>query len=151
MRSTKITRHINAPRSRVYNALIDPDLIPQWKVPTGMTCHIHSFDGREGGKFRISLTYQEQGKGKTSAHTDTYHGRFIKLIPDELVVEEDEFETADASLSGVMTVTIQLSDANGGTDIVGIHEGLPDGVTIADNELGWRLAFDKLAALMEAG
>lgn len=28
------------------------------------------------------------------AHTDTYHGRFVALVPDELVVEVDEFETA---------------------------------------------------------
>jgi hypothetical protein len=24
------------------------------------------------------------GVGKTSAHTDTYHGRFVKLVPDNL-------------------------------------------------------------------
>ncbi|HYP05429.1 MAG TPA: hypothetical protein VER03_04270, partial [Bryobacteraceae bacterium] len=53
--------------------------------------HVHAFDAREGGAFRISLTYdQPAGSGKTTAHTDTYHGRFVKLVPDEVVVENVE-------------------------------------------------------------
>jgi uncharacterized protein YndB with AHSA1/START domain len=84
-----------------------------------MTCHVHAFDAREGGSFRISLTYDAQtGSGKTSAHTDTYHGRFVKLVPNEQIVEVDEFETEDPALRGAMTVTITLADANGGTDLL---------------------------------
>ena len=53
-------------------------------VPTGMTSHVHAFDAREGGAFRISLAYDAPtGTGKTTAHTDTYHGRFVKLVTDE--------------------------------------------------------------------
>ncbi|MGH3648800.1 MAG: SRPBCC domain-containing protein, partial [Micromonosporaceae bacterium] len=87
--------------------------------------------------------------GKTTAHTDTYHGRFAKLVPDELVVEVSEFETADPALSGEMTITISLADAAGGTDLVAVHEGLPSGVLPADNELGWRESLARLAALVE--
>lgn len=80
--STRIKRHVNAPRENVYRALLDPRSIAEWKVPDGMTCHVHAFDPREGGTFRISLTYDEQtGTGKTTAHTDTYHGHFVKLVP----------------------------------------------------------------------
>lgn len=50
-----------------------------------------------------------------------------------------------------MTVTITLLDRNGGTEVVGQHEGLPPGVSLADNELGWRMALRKLAALVEPG
>jgi uncharacterized protein YndB with AHSA1/START domain len=65
--STRIGRHINAPRAKVYSALLDPIAIAQWKVPTGMTCHVHTFEGREGGRFRISLTYDApNGVGKTT-------------------------------------------------------------------------------------
>src|SRR5688572_7254678 len=120
-------------------------------VPTGMTSLVHAFDPREGGSFRISLTYDEPtGIGKTTAHTDTYHGRFVKLVPDEQVVEVDEFETTDPALRGEMTITITLVDADGGTDIVGVHDGLPPGVPPADNEAGWRDSLAKLATLVEA-
>ncbi len=64
-----------------------------------MTCLVHAFDAREGGTFRISLTYDAStGAGKTTAHTDTYRGRFVKLVPNEQVVEVDEFETDDPAL-----------------------------------------------------
>jgi hypothetical protein len=49
-----------------------------------------------------------------------------------------------------MTITITLADADGGTDLVAVHDGLPRGVSSADNEIGWRMALEKLAALVEA-
>jgi uncharacterized protein YndB with AHSA1/START domain len=117
-----------------------------------MTSLIHTFDAREGGSFRISLTHDAPtGTGKTSAHTDTYHGHFAKLVPNKQVVEVIEFETTDPALRGEMTITITLNDADGGTDVVGVHEGLPPGVPIADNETGWKSSLAKLAALVEAG
>jgi uncharacterized protein YndB with AHSA1/START domain len=141
---------MNAARARVYAALLDPKAIAKWKVPDGMTCQVHAFEGREGGTFRISLTYDAlTGTGKTTAHTDIYHGRFVRLVPNEKVVEVDEFETEDPAMRGEMTITITLADAAGGTELVAVHEGLPPGVSPADNETGWRMAIDKLAALVE--
>jgi len=118
-----------------------------------MTSRVHAFDAREGGSFRISLTYDEPtGAGKTTAHTDTYHGRFVKLVPEEQVVEVVEFETSDPALRGEMTITIALADAaGGGTDLLAVHDGLPPGLAEADNEVGWRESLAKLAALVEAG
>ncbi len=148
--STRISCHVNAPRARVYSALVDANAIAKWKVPTGMTCHVYAFDARVGGTFWISLTYDAPTRvGKTTAHTDTYHGRFVKLVPNEQVVEVDEFETEDPALCGEMTITITLADADGGTDVLAMHEGLPRGLSTADNEAGWRMALAKLAALVE--
>ena len=148
---TRVSRHINAPRASVYRALLDPDAIAKWKVPTGMTSRVHAFDAREGGSFRVSLTYDEPtAAGKTTAHTDTYHGRFVKLVPNERVVEAVEFETTDPAMQGEMTITTTLADAvGGGTELLAVHDGLPPGVPPADNEAGWRKALTKLAALVE--
>ena len=121
-------------------------------VPSGMTSHVHEFDAREGGTFRISLTYEAPtGTGKTSAQTDTYHGRFVQLVPNEKVVEIVEFETADPALRGEMTITFEFVDADAGTDVRAVHEGLPPGVPPEDNEAGWQSSLGKLAALVEAG
>ncbi len=152
MSSTRIRRHVNAPRASVYRALLDARAVATWMAPTGMTSHVHAFDPRVGGAFRISLTYKmPTGTGKTTAHTDTYHGRFVTLVPNERMVEVVEFETADPSLRGEMTITIVLTDADGGTDILAVHDGLPPGLSTADNEAGWRSSLAKLAALVEAG
>src|ERR1700675_2393767 len=140
MSSTRITRHINAPRAVVYRALLDARAIATWRVPAGMTSHVHEFDARESGSFRISLTYAAPtGTGKTSAQTDTYHGHFVKLVTNEQVAEVFEFETTDPALRGEMTITTTLVDAGGGTDVLVAHEGLPCGVSAADNETGGRM------------
>jgi len=111
---------------------------------------VHEFDARQGGSFRISLRYDAQtGTGKTTADTDTFHGRFLKLVPDERVVQTVEFETRDPAMRGEMTITISLADADGGTDLIAVHEHLPPGLSAADNEAGWRMSLAKLAALVE--
>ena len=71
-------------------------------------------------------------------------------MPNEQVVEVVDFETTDPSLQGEMTITIALADADGGTDVVAVHDGLPRGLSTADNEIGWRMSLAKLAALVEA-
>ena len=148
--TTRVSRRLRAPRAVVYRALLDPAAVARWKVPEGMTCRVHEFDAREGGTLRVSLTYDEPGpQGKTSAHSDTYRGRFVRLVPDELVVEVDVFETDDPALQGEMTSTITLADADSGTELTAVHEGVPDGVAPADNELGWQMALDRLAGLVE--
>jgi uncharacterized protein YndB with AHSA1/START domain len=150
MATTRLTRHIRAPRGAVYRALLDAEDVQQWMVPDGMTSQVHSFDAREGGAFRISLTYDmPTAAGKTTAQTDWFHGRFVKLVPDTEVVQVVEFETDDPTMKGEMTITYALADADGGTELVGLHEGLPPGVPPADNELGWRMSVSKLARLVE--
>jgi len=151
MGSTRVRRLIAAPRQRVYEALLDPDAVARWKVPAGMTCEVHDFEPREGGAIRISLTYEaEDREGKTSGRTDTYRGRFERLVPGELVVEVDEFESDDPALRGEMTATIRLADADGGTELVAVHDGVPDAVRPEDNELGWQESLARLAALVES-
>jgi hypothetical protein len=74
----------------------------------------------------------------------------MKLVPNEQVVEVFEFETADPALRGVMTMTTTLAEADGGTDVLVVHEGIPDAVPVADNEIGTRMALANLAKLVEA-
>jgi uncharacterized protein YndB with AHSA1/START domain len=74
----------------------------------------------------------------------------VTLVPDERVVETVEFETPDPVMRGEMTITIALADVEGGTAITAVHDGLPPGLSPADNETGWRMSLGKLAALVEA-
>lgn len=149
--TTRVARRIHAPRERVYEALIDADAVARWRFPAGVTCVVHEFAGVQGGTLRISLTYDSPAAvGKTTGRTDTYRGRFTTLVPNELVVEVDAFESDDPALTGEMTTTIRLADApDGGTDLLATHEGLPASVSPEDNETGWRQALDRLAAMVE--
>ncbi|MEV0242679.1 SRPBCC domain-containing protein [Streptomyces sp. NPDC050674] len=153
MYTSRVSGHVDAPRAAVYRALVSAEAIARWRVPAGMRAEVHEFDAREGGGFRVSLTYETPAaSGKSAAHTDTYHGHFARLVPGEQVVEVLEFETTDPALGGTMTLTTTLTDAeDGGTDVLMVHEGIPDAVPAADNETGTRMALTHLARLVETG
>ena len=148
--TTQVTRHMRAPRARVYRALLDADAVQRWMVPDGMTSEVHSFDAREGGEFWISLTYDAPTTAaKTDAQTDSFRGRFERLVPDTEVVQVVEFDTDDASMGGEMRITYRLEEVEDGTELIGVHENLPPGVAPEDNELGWSISLGKLADLVE--
>jgi len=148
--ATRISIRINAPRSDIYRAFLDAKAVATWMVPTGMSSHVHAFEPRVGGRFRIALTYDAPTTtGKTTAQTDTFHGRFVELVPDQRVVEAIELETDNPAMQGEMTVTIDFADADGGTELTAVHDHLPPGLSPADNELGWSISLRKLATLVE--
>ncbi|MDH6193619.1 uncharacterized protein YndB with AHSA1/START domain [Mycobacterium frederiksbergense] len=150
MHSTAVSGHVNASRAEVYRALLDADAVAAWRVPDGMRSEVHEFEAHQGGTFRISLHYESpDGAGKSGGHTDTYHGHFVELVPNERVVEAIEFESDDPAFGGVMTMTTTLTDAGDGTEVVIEHTGIPDAVDPADNETGTRMALAALAALVE--
>jgi uncharacterized protein YndB with AHSA1/START domain len=153
---TVVSRVIAASPAEVYAALLDPAAVASWKVPDGMSSEVHEWEPRVGGRFRVSLTYDpppgggEAARGKTSTHTDTYSGRFVELVPGELVAESIEFETDREDLGGEMTVRTILRPVPGGTEVLVDHDGLPEAVDPADNETGTEMALAKLARLFEA-
>ena len=150
MQTTLVSRIIHAPRSVVYAALLDPEAITRWRSPDDMEVLVHDFDAREGGKYRISLTYKDPDRlGKSTGRTDTYYGRFLRLVPNAQVVETMQFETDDPALQEPMTLTTTLNEADDGTEVVMFHEGIPDVVPAADNELGSQMTLAKLARLVE--
>jgi uncharacterized protein YndB with AHSA1/START domain len=149
--STRVSKTIKAPRTAVYQACLDPDALASWRVPDNMTGHMHVFDAREGGTFRMSLTYkdpQQSPGGKTTEGTDTFQGRFAELVPNEKIVEVIEFESQDPRFAGEMKMTTSFTDTDEGTEITVLCDGIPAGVRPEDNEVGTKQALQKLATLI---
>jgi uncharacterized protein YndB with AHSA1/START domain len=150
MSDQRATGLVRASRAQVYAALLDADAVSAWRVPDDMTAQVHEWEPVEGGRFRVSLTYRDPERaGKSAGATDTYAGRFVRLVPGEQVVEELAFETGDPDLAGTMTMTWSLRDVDGGTEVDLLHEGLPDAVRPEDNATGTRMSLAKLAAYVE--
>jgi len=83
------SRLIRAPASRIYEAFATADAMKAWLPPKGMTATMLAFAFREGGAYRMRLTYQEPhaGPGKTSADADEVEVRFVRLVPSESTLE----------------------------------------------------------------
>lgn len=153
--TTSVSRVIKASRQAVYQAFLNADAVATWLAPDNMKGKVHTFDPREGGEIRMSLTYQDvtetpdgQG-GKSSADTDTFQGRFSELIPDEKIVWLTEFESEDPAFAGEMKLTWSLVDAEEGTEVTVLCENIPPGIRPEDNEAGSQSTLQKLAAFLE--
>ena len=60
--------------------------------------------------------------GKAAPRTDTYHGYFARLVPNEQVVEVLDLETEDPELRGEMTRATILTQVEGGTHVLVVQE-----------------------------
>ncbi len=149
--STVVSRVVNAPREAVYRAFLDQDALVAWLPPGSMTGVVHAFDAREAGAFSMSLIYPDgdrSARGKTTDSTDTFRGRFVKLIPGERIVWAVEFDSADPSFAGEMIVSTTLAPAGSGTKVTMLCENIPPGIRREDNEAGCRSTLEKLAAFL---
>jgi uncharacterized protein YndB with AHSA1/START domain len=150
--STRVSRKIKAPRPDVYRAFLDPAAVAAWLPPESMTGRVLAFEPHDGGRFSMSLTYQDavdSPGGKTTDDTDTFRGRFAELVPDEKVVWVVEFESKNPDFAGEMRVAWSLVDDTSGTEVTVLCENIPPGIRLEDNELGSRASLENLARLLE--
>lgn len=146
------SRLIKASAQTIYRAFLDPEAVASWRPPQGMKAHIHAFDPREGGAFRMSFIYADasaEAHGKTSEGVDTFHGHFAELVPDRRIVEIVEFESGDPAFAGAMTVVTTLTPAPGGCEVTIRCENVPAGISADDHRKGIASTLANLAAFVE--
>jgi uncharacterized protein YndB with AHSA1/START domain len=152
MRTDTATRVIAAPTRTIYRALLNAVAVAEWRAPDGMRNTIEKFQVREGGEFRMALAFTDEDhrtRGKTTEHEDVVHGKFVKLVLNQQVVEEVEFETEDEAFKGPMTITTTLVPVPGGTRITVVCENVPQGIKAKDHQKGLESSLANLAAFVE--
>jgi len=146
-RTDSASREISAPPDRVYGAFADPTALIKWLPPAGMNGRVLEYDFREGGRFRIELTYRDppSAGGKTTARSDISSGRFLTLDAGRRIVQSVEFESADPSFAGVVTMTWTFERTPGGTRVTITADNVPAAISKADHDAGLRWSLDNLA------
>jgi uncharacterized protein YndB with AHSA1/START domain len=151
-RTDSASRVIMASPRTIYKAFVEPDKLVSWLPPKGMKGHIYTFDARDGGTYRMSLTYigtDHPTLGKTSEHADIFQGRFLKLVQDEQIVQLIEFESEDPEFADAMTMTWRLKSVPEGTEVTIVCENVPDVIRQEDHDEGLRSSLENLAAFTE--
>jgi uncharacterized protein YndB with AHSA1/START domain len=150
-RTDTSSRVIAAPPDRVYSALVDPEALTAWLPPDGMSGRFERFDARPGGSYRLVLTYADAstGQGKTTADSDIVEGRFVELVPGTRVVQAVDFVSDDPANAGTMTMTWQLTAAEGATRVDIRADDVPTGISADDHAAGLRSSLTNLAAYLE--
>lgn len=120
----------------------------RWVPPKGMTAAMLHFDFREGGSYRMRLTYKDpaQGRGKTSGDADEVEVRFLRLIEAKRIEQAVTFESDDPAFSGVMWMTWMFDWVENGTTVTIRCEDVPEGIRPEDHEAGMNSTLDNLAA-----
>jgi uncharacterized protein YndB with AHSA1/START domain len=145
---------IPAPPDAVYRAFTDAEALMSWLPPGTMTGRALEYDFREGGRYRIELTYGQAAPGavgKTTGRTDVSQGRFIALEPARRIVQSVEFDSTDAAFAGEMVLTWDLEPQGPETRVTVTAANVPPGISKADHDAGLRATLDNLASHCAAG
>lgn len=139
--SLRLTRTIDANPDAVFRAWTDPDRMKRWMCPEGAVVEAAESDPVVGGAYRVVMRTDDGNR-----HTASGEYREIER-PRRLVFTwgwEEEGASVDP---GGSLVTVELEDRDGGTELVLLHERLPDAESRAGHESGWTGALDNLARL----
>lgn len=150
--ASRNSQFIKAPPDKVYAAFMDPAALLAWLPPGGMTGHMHDFDARAGGGYRMSLFYPQDEKtmrGKTADKEDMVSVRFVDLHPSRRIVEAVKFHSADPAFTGEMRIDIRFDAVRDGTEVTFICTDIPPGIKPEDNEMGTGQSLEQLARYVE--
>jgi uncharacterized protein YndB with AHSA1/START domain len=135
----------------VYEALTDPEALLAWLPPTGMSGRFERFDLRPGGGYRLVLTYEDgaAAPGKATADTDVVDVRFVEVVPGVRLVQAVDFVSDDPAFAGTMTMTWEVTPADGGSRVDIRADDVPTGISAEDHAAGLASSLDNLAAHLE--
>lgn len=97
----------------------------------------------------LSYSDHDRHRGKTANDSDHIRARFLTLDPDDKIVEEVEFESADPAFAGTMTLTTTMRVVTDGTKVTFTAEHVPPGISEEDHRAGMDSTLRNLANLLE--
>ncbi|SMO82756.1 SRPBCC domain-containing protein [Paracoccus laeviglucosivorans] len=149
MRTDHAERHIAASPKVVYCALTDRDMIQNWLPPQGARGQVDLFEPWPGGRFVMTLIFDQAGSGKTSDDTDAVAGEFLELVPDRLVRQRFTFQSDDPAFAGVMVMSWAITPMQTGTTLTVTAENVPAGIGAEDHRAAMASSLENLARLVE--
>ncbi|GKZ15324.1 toxin [Haladaptatus sp. T7] len=135
----------------IYQAFAEPGAMERWLPPSNMTGEMLDFDFREGGSYRMRLTYKDKqaGQGKTSETSDEMEVRFPRLEPNHRIEQEVLFESDDLAFAGTMRLIWTFESEGNGVIVTVRAENVPAGIQSEDHKAGIKSTLDNLAAFVE--
>lgn len=144
----RITRHLRAPRERVFAAMTEAEQMKQWMGPVNFTCLETESDLRVGGRYRVVMrgTPPSRNGEVPQEITSTVTGEYLEVRPPEFVRYTWNPTWAPGEQS---TITLRFHEENGGTRLELLHEGFATAESAAGHDHGWTVVLEKLAAFLE--
>ncbi len=139
-----ITRTFNAPREKVFKALIDPEQIPQWWGPAEYKTTVDKLEARPGGQWRF-VHSNEAGEEYA------FHGVYHVVEAPSLLIYTFEYEGIPGH--HIIMETIELEEVDGKTKMTdtSVFQNMEDreGMVASGMESGSVEGMERLAVLVE--
>jgi uncharacterized protein YndB with AHSA1/START domain len=136
--SLVVRRLVHAPAARVFAAWTEPEHLKKWWGPTSVVCTGAEVDLRVGGRYRIANSFPD--------------GQVVWIAGAFEVVEPPSRLIYSWALEGVARtaerVTVRFEPRGQDTEVVVVHDRIPDAPTRAQHEQGWLGCLDGLDALL---
>ena len=123
----EVRRLVRARPERVFAAWTSSEQLKQWWGPAGGTCGRAEVDLRPGGRYRIENLFPD-------GRTIWIVGEFEAVTPPHEVVYTWRVEPGGGPRE---RVTVRFEQRGDGTEVVVVHEQIPDEPTRARHEQGW--------------
>jgi uncharacterized protein YndB with AHSA1/START domain len=138
MARVRIRQLVSASRDAVFAAFTDPAELRRWHAPgPDFTVPVAEFDARVGGRFRIAMQPPDRDAPYTFA------GVCREVKPGERLVYTSRWEPPEEPAESL--VTIELRPEGDGTEVVVLHDGLPDAAAAEAHTHGWTGTLASLA------
>jgi uncharacterized protein YndB with AHSA1/START domain len=128
---------VNAPRDRVFRALIEPEALNSW------VAFAADVDARIGGHYRYGWVYKINDRDVVGGPTT-----ILDLVPNERLVT-DWLDWRGDSTRPPTRLAWLLDDVPGGTRVTLVHGGFSRVVDQGDYPFGWVDFMEKLKATVE--
>lgn len=146
-----LSHHYDASPERVFEAWTDARQLGKWFGPHSHRCEVEKFDAREGGEYQIRLipVGEDSDCGGDTDQPSVCAGTFVEISAPERIAMTFSWVENGADI-GETLLTIELSSANGGTNLVLTHERLPNEQMRAAHQGGWQGSLECLEEFLAA-
>lgn len=135
----KLSILIDAPRERVFRALLEPESLNKWFASAA------SVEPRAGGRYSLGWRYEQNGVQVEAGPT-----RILELVENEKLVIDWPDWRGDQSVPK-QTLTWLLETVGKQTRVTLIHGGFVRTADISDYPHGWQFFLDRLKVVAEGG
>ena len=139
----RLEREFDAPREVIFKAMTEPESIPKWWGPRGVTTIVEKMELKVGGQWRFVHTDAQGTKF-------VFFGEYREIAAPEKIVDTFEFEPFAGH---VIVETVTLEDLGGRTKVrtVSKYPSIQDldGMVKSGMETGAVESWERLAELVE--
>ena len=139
-----LRRVFQAPKSKVYQAWIDPGMMNNWLFPDAGMHAVCSVDLWVGGRYEVQMHPPE---GAPEGAPLVVAGVYREIIPEEKLVFTWQWQGDEANEETLITVSFR-SINDGETELTLLHERFGSEESRDNHAQGWEGTFAQLATAL---